>query len=78
MAISDSGLHKLVGRTITHVLVKAGQVSPKSQVFLVLDDGTYFEFYGDTPIRPTGDVRPGGLHGARAYMAPHSRIIYEV
>ncbi len=45
MSIKD-GVRALIGRTVTKVIVSENPREPCTQVFLVLDDGTYYEFYG--------------------------------
>jgi len=41
------GLAKIVGRRIAGVVVAQSPRGPKQQVFLVFDDGTRFEFWGE-------------------------------
>lgn len=67
----------IIGKEIEHVLVKAGPGSPRSQVFLVFTDGTYYELYCcDDEIRGAGGLDPGGLEAARRYM-PERDIVLE-
>ena len=41
------GLRHIVGRTISAVVVARNKRPPREQVFLLFDDGSRFEFYGD-------------------------------
>lgn len=41
-----NGVSKILGKTITNVVVASKEKPPRQQVFLVFSDGTYFEFYG--------------------------------
>jgi hypothetical protein len=43
-----SGLKELVGLSIAEVIVAKNERTGFEQVFLVLDDGTYFEFWGQS------------------------------
>ena len=42
------GLKYLVGKRIAGVVVASSKRSPQNQVFLVFEDGTRFEFYGES------------------------------
>jgi hypothetical protein len=42
-----NGLAQIVGRRISGVAVARSPNSPRHQVFLVFEDGTRFEFWGD-------------------------------
>jgi hypothetical protein len=63
-----SGAREVVGRRISGVIAKEGKGSPRSQVFLLFDDGTYYEFYSDSPIRGTGGVDRGGYESVLGYL----------
>ncbi len=39
------GIKEILGKTITGVVVKARDGVPRSQVFLLCSDNTYFELY---------------------------------
>jgi hypothetical protein len=40
-------LGKVIGKTIRSIVFRSGRdVNPETQFFLVFEDGTYFEFYG--------------------------------
>jgi hypothetical protein len=41
----------IVGKTISGVIVKEGDETPRSQVFLLFTDGTYYELYSDSRIQ---------------------------
>ncbi|MDH4227154.1 MAG: hypothetical protein OEV59_05310 [Deltaproteobacteria bacterium] len=76
MSIND-GLEGIVGKKISGIIAKAGERPPAKQVFLLFDDGTYFEFYGDD-INSTKSTSSGGVKEVREYMSTHDRkIIYE-
>ena len=69
-------LSRLIGKTIAHVVVKAGR-DPRAQVFLVFTDGTYYEWYADAPIVGTSTVAEGGLPEVRRYMEDQT-IVFEI
>jgi hypothetical protein len=50
----------LVGKTIAGVVMGVGHESPRKQIFLVFDDDTYYELYGDT-LKGAGGLDKGGL-----------------
>ncbi len=60
---------QIIGKKICGVVVKQGTRTPRSQVFLLFTDDTYYEFYSDSDIIGTGGVDPGGLNEVRAYMS---------
>jgi hypothetical protein len=40
-------LQRVIGKTIRSIVFRSGRdVNPESQLFLVFEDGTYFELYG--------------------------------
>ncbi len=53
-------LHRLVGKTIAHAVLKEGS-GPAAQLFLVFDDGTSYEFFSNAPIDGAGALDRGGL-----------------
>ncbi len=73
------GIAQIVGKTITHVIVREGAVSPRNQVFLFFDDGTSYEIFTDAPYlglssqlgHSTADQVRASLAAAdRLYEAP--------
>lgn len=54
------GLRQIVGKTISSVIVAKNHKSPENQVFLIFEDGSYFEFWGPE-FSCAGGVEPGGL-----------------
>ena len=73
----NPGLAQILGRTIAHVLVKERGTTPRSQVFLVFTDGTYYEFYcTEGNISPTSAAYRGGVEDVRAYM-PSGAVVFE-
>lgn len=73
------GAKEILGKTIKGVVIATatGPDRPASRLFLVFADGTYFEFYSDTNIRPTGGVDPGGLDKVKAYIRKTDEIVFE-
>jgi hypothetical protein len=70
----------IVGRRINAVVLKAARnrrSPPATQLFLVFDDGTYYEFYtGAEAISCAGGFDQGGLPGVLGYMPDHMQVIY--
>jgi len=72
----EKPMQRLVGKTISHVIIKTG-ISPQSQLFLVFTDGSYYEFFGGMISGATGlDV--GGIEEVRRYMSPPQEIVVDV
>ena len=73
-------LERIVGRRISGVIVKAARdpkSRPRSSLFLLFDDGTYYEFYAsDDSITATGGVDRGGIHEVLQYLNDHSEVIF--
>lgn len=62
-----SGISEIVGKTIKGVVVNTrNRNTPREQVFLIFDDGTYFEFYGKE-FSCAGGVDKGGAGEALRY-----------
>lgn len=70
-------LQNIVGKQIKGVVVTEGQSDPRSQVFLIFSDETYYEFYSPCAISWTSYAYSGGLEEVKNYM-PHQGIIVEV
>lgn len=71
MRVKDE-VEKIIGRRISGVVIKHNndnRAELSSQLFLLFDDNTYYEFYtNDSPIGTTGGVDQGGLKEVLAYM----------
>ena len=50
--------HKVVGKQISGVIISKHDDSPRDQVFLVFNDGTYYELYG-SDIGGCNDIDKG-------------------
>lgn len=70
-------IQDLVGRRITHVVVKESSHPPTSQVFLVSDDNRYLELYSDATIHWTTARHDGGVAAARRYLSPEHHVVLE-
>jgi hypothetical protein len=43
----EDALQKIIGKTVRSIVFRSGiNVSPETQLLLVFEDDTYFEFYG--------------------------------
>jgi hypothetical protein len=61
----------IVGKRIIQVVTKKSDTSPKSQVYLVFDDGTHFELFSvDSYISCSSRVYPGG----KDYVIAHTPV----
>lgn len=63
---------EIIGRTIKAVYILNADESPKEQVFLLFEDGTHYEFYGDS-IGTTAGVQWGGAKAIEQYCAVNKR-----
>ncbi len=76
MAI-DCEVRGIVGKTISGIVIKEGD-SPTTQLFLLFDDGTYYEFYSlGGPIATSSGLIPGGRKEVHSYCASSHRCIFE-
>ena len=67
----------ILGKTIKHIVVKEGDRAPRSQVFLVFTDDSYYEFYSTHgSISGAGGLDVGGIEAVRKYL-PEQEIVYE-
>lgn len=63
-----SGLREIVGKTISDVIVARNERGdPANQVFLVFDDGSFFEVWG-AQFNCNGGVWPGGVAEPEHYV----------
>lgn len=71
MRIKDE-VEQIIGKRIRGVVIKHKNNSAAavtSQLFLLFDDNTYYEFYTyDSPLSTTGGVDQGGLKEVLSYM----------
>lgn len=73
-----SGVKRILGKTISGIIVKDREGTPKTQLFLLFDDDTWYEFYSmSEDIKTTTAERSGGLKGLYNYMGDTSRIVFE-
>jgi hypothetical protein len=72
----NPSVQSVVGRTISNVVVKSGS-SVGEQVFLVFEDGTWFEMYSRFPISASGQVHRGRVDEVRSYMAEVQKVVLE-
>lgn len=72
------GIRDVVGKTISGVVVKEADRLPRTQIFLLFTDGTYFEIYsGSGDISGAGGIDVGGIDKVRQYMSATHRIVIE-
>ena len=74
-----SGVKQIIGKTISGVVVKESKNSPRTQLFLLFNDGTYYEFYsGLGDICGAGGVDRGGIHEVNQYLSgsPDRKIVF--
>lgn len=69
-------IRELVGKTISGVIVKLGS-SVKQQVFLLLSDGTWFEFYSSERMGYSGTLSVGDADDVRRYMSDAQTIVID-
>ena len=72
----SEGLPQIMGKRICGAIAKEGDRSPRTQVFLIFDDGTYMEFYSTTTFTCAAGVDQGGFDEVRNYLPDH-RIVFE-
>ena len=63
----QTAFKRVVGKRIRGVLVAADDRSNRSHVFLIFDDGTHYELYGQD-ICGRKHIDSGGLDEAKAYI----------
>jgi hypothetical protein len=61
-----NGIQDTVGKRISGIVVAENTQAPRRQVFLIFDDNTYFEFYGNEFSGASG-IDPGNAANAAAY-----------
>ena len=66
-------IRNIVGKRVAGVVVKEASRPPRTQVFLVFSDGTFYELYGD--IAGAGGVDRGGIDAVRSYLQSDDRRI---
>ena len=68
-------IEQIVGKTISGVVVKKRDTFPRSQVFILFSDNTYYELYGEV-IKGAGGIDRGGLEAVLKYM-PEAEIEFQ-
>lgn len=81
--IHSDYLSQLLGKRITGIVIKESDGTPKSQLFLLFEDGAHFEFYSAFDrIVPTKGLWPHHegqtIADVRAYMGEVMHIVDEV
>lgn len=73
------GLADLIGRKIVAVTVKESEKRPCLQLFLILDDGRYYEVWSNDPGTGFGSMTyDGGLEAVRSQGRESTEIVFEV
>lgn len=70
------GIKEIVGRTVAGVVIAYNKARPPHhQIFLIFEDGTSFEIYGDS-FSCTSGVNRGGMEWALRYarLAPGAQV----
>jgi hypothetical protein len=69
---------QIVGKRIIGVIIKNTKTGrpPNSQLFLVFDDHTSFEFYSDAPIKPTGGIDKMSFREVYNYMEESMEVVF--
>lgn len=79
MAVKD-GAEQIIGKTIKGVVIKKAKPNcrpPAMQLFLLFEDGTYYEFYTfDCSISTTSGVAVGDLSNVIDYMSDVNEPIF--
>ncbi len=75
-----SGFKNIVGKTIKGIVVKGSDFkNPKSQIFLLFSDNTYYEFYCDSTIKGNHGIDKGGIDIVKNYISENKIILeYEI
>lgn len=72
----NSAIMQIVGRRVAGVVVKEG-LHPRSQVFLVFDNDTYYELYAEAEIEGIKSLGAGGFDKVRTCSTPPNSISLE-
>ena len=69
-------LNEIIGKRISHVVVKERSRQPMGQVIIVFEDGDCYEFYSQhADLSGSGMSGTGGLAEAQRYMAQEATLI---
>ena len=73
------GVRQIIGKRIAGIVAKKSNGrSPKSQVFLLFDDGTYYEFWSpDGEITGISGIRYGGKEAVLNYISTVTEVTFE-
>lgn len=61
-------LNKVIGKRINGIVFAESLGPPRHQLFLIFDDGTHYELYGDD-ISGCKDIDRGGMDWVRSYVS---------
>jgi len=67
----------IVGKTLAGVIVKSCPTPPRSQLFLMFTDGTYYEIYAAEGLSTAGGVDRGGRKEVLDYMSGTTHVVFE-
>jgi len=61
------GIKQIIGKRVQGILISdENTTSPPTQVFLLFDDGTYYELWGS--IRTSGGIDSGSIDEVKRYV----------
>ena len=72
-----SQLAGIVGKTLAGVIAKSSSRAPRSQIFLMFTDGTYYEIYAENGMSTAGGIDRGGRETVLRYMSDGTEVVLE-
>ena len=70
------GIYEILGKRISGIIVKKAEESqPRSQLFLLFDDNTYYEMYSYSEIIGTSGLASGDRKNVLNYFQSSDRFI---
>ena len=71
------GIQKVLGKTISGIVVAENDREPKIQMFLTFTDGTYFEIWGNN-FNCCSELDRGGVTEVKDYAESQGATIQEI
>ena len=68
------GIRKVLGKTISGIVVAGNDKEPKIQLFLTFTDGTFFEIWGNS-FDCCSELDSGGVSEVKRYAESHGATI---
>lgn len=68
---------EIIGKTISGVHCRENEDTPKTQIYLTFDDGTYMEIYSNNLMSASSHIDKGDIELVRNSVHPRGKVVFD-